>query len=219
MTPTNDFHRTPRRGWRRAATSAAVPAAAAAVLSSAAWLLTQVGGGVWTGVGAAAILSIDDAVIDDQPRFVGDQLVRPRGYERWVAVGASLGLSYAKAGASHEQFHQVFITPVAYDAFVRTGAFPEGTMLALEIADAGSSVLPARTGRFADRRQALEVAVKDRRRSSTGWTYYGFGDGSDAAGRPFPPTACTSCHRDHAATDQVFTQFYPRLRDARREAQ
>jgi hypothetical protein len=215
MTPSNDFPRPPRRGLRALATSATAAVLAAAVVSSAAWVLTQVNGGVWTGVGAASILSIDDAAIDEQPRFVGDQLVRPRGYERWVAVGASLGLSYSKTGTSHEQFHQVFITPAAYDAFVHTGAFPEGTMLALEIAAVGSSVLPARTGRFADRRQALEVAVKDRRRSSTGWTYYGFGDGSHAVGRPFPTTACTSCHRDHAATDHVFTQFYPRLRDAR----
>jgi hypothetical protein len=186
-----------------------------AVATGAVRALMEIDAGVWPVVRAATIFPMSGSTIDETPRYDGETLVRPRGYERWVAVGASLGLGYSAEGSGHEAFHQVLITPSAFDAFVESGAFPEGTMLALEIAAAGSSVLPARTGRFADVREVLELAVKDKRQPS-GWAYYSFGDGTRATARPFPASDCASCHRTHAQTDSVFTQFYPKLRAVRR---
>src|SRR5439155_1388907 len=71
---------------------------------------------------------------DDQlPRFApGGQLLPPAGWEAWVMVGSSTGLSYAAApppaaGAAPGMFHNVYVQPWAYREFVRTGAFPERT--------------------------------------------------------------------------------------------
>jgi hypothetical protein len=215
MTPSNDFPRPERsRGVRaRRLLIAAVASGVAATL--AVRTVMEVEFEVWPVVRAASVFSLDASAMDEEPRYVGDMLERPRGYERWIAVGASLGLGYSEKASPHEAFHQVFIAPSAFDAFRETGCFPEGTMLALEIAAVGSSVLPARTGRFADAREALEIAVKDRRQPG-GWAYYGFGDGSRTSARAFAASACASCHRAHAQTDNVFTQFYPRLRELRR---
>ncbi len=54
------------------------------------------------------------------------------------------------------------------------------------------------------------MAVKDSERFEETWGYVSFGDGETAA--PFPKEQCYDCHAEHAATDNVFTQFYPILR-------
>ncbi len=65
-----------------------------------------------------------------EPRFGADnELIRPEGYREWVFVGSSLGLSYQEGQApNHEpQFHNIYIQPASYQAFEKTGEFPEGT--------------------------------------------------------------------------------------------
>jgi hypothetical protein len=185
------------------------------VSGGAVWTLTHLDLALWPIVRAASVFPMSDTSNDDRPRYVGGELVRPNDWERWIAVGASIGLSYSEGGSPHDAFHQVRITASAYDEFRRTGVFPEGTQLALEVSAVGASVLPARAGRFADCREGLEIAVKDRRAAPNGWAYYSFGDGSERTARAFPASSCSSCHRQHGATDNVFTQFYPRLRDKR----
>jgi hypothetical protein len=54
------------------------------------------------------------------------------------------------------------------------------------------------------------VAVKDSERFDETWGYVSFGDA--AAATPFPKERCYDCHAEHAAVDNVFTQFYPILR-------
>src|SRR6266566_3587538 len=58
---------------------------------------------------------------DDQlPRFApGGQLLPPVGWEAWVMVGSSTGLSYAAApppaaGAAPGMFHNVYVQPWAF---------------------------------------------------------------------------------------------------------
>jgi hypothetical protein len=55
--------------------------------------------------------------------------------------------------------------------------------------------------------------VKDVERFPDGWAYFSFGDGSRPTAAPFPRADCFDCHRQHAASDNVFVQFYPVLRD------
>ena len=62
------------------------------------------------------------------------------------------------------------------------------------------------------RRVAVEAAVKDSRLPD-GWGYFSFGDGSEPSATAFPRERCFACHREHAAVDNVFVQFYPVLRD------
>ena len=145
----------------------------------------------------------------------GGALLQPKGYRKWVFVGASLGLSYADGPPGHgpDQFHHVYVRPDSYDAFRRTGRFPEKTMLVLELYEAAQKVAPNRQGRFEGKRVSIEVAVKDRERFPEGWAYFSFGDGTKRSAAAFARTSCFDCHRQHAKADNVFVQFYPVLRD------
>jgi hypothetical protein len=142
-------------------------------------------------------------------------LLRPQGYRGWIYIGASLGLSYREKppGGGPGEFHHVYLRPESYDEFRRTGRFPDKTVLVLELHEAAQKVAPSRHGLFEGRRLALEAAVKDVERFPDGWAYFSFGDGSRPTATPFPRADCFDCHRQHAASDNVFVQFYPVLRD------
>jgi hypothetical protein len=170
-----------------------------------------------------AAASIEPMAADPTPRTTSGPaydpsgaLLRPEGYHEWVFVGASLGLSYAEGARGHgpEEFHHVYLRPESYDAFLRTGTFPDRTVLVLELHEAAEKVAPSRHGLFEGKRVAVEAAVKDARLKD-GWGYFSFGDGSELSARAFPRGSCFECHRQHAAVDNVFVQFYPVLRDAR----
>lgn len=152
-----------------------------------------------------------------------DTLLRPEGYREWVFVGSSTGLNYSpnpapSSSTSGTDFKNVYINPSSYREFVKTGKFPEGTVMVLEIAQAANKNEPGLQGSFASRYVALEASVKDSKRFPGCWAYFGFTerDGSlKAKAQPFPDSACLSCHQVKAATDRVFTQFYPVLNAAR----
>jgi len=59
------------------------------------------------------------------------------------------------------------------------------------------------------------VMEKDSKRFAEEWAYFSF-EGQDgkpvSKAQPFPKNRCWSCHDQKAATDNVFTQFYPVLR-------
>jgi cytochrome P460 len=157
------------------------------------------------------------------PQFEGKTtLIRPTGYREWVFVGSSLGLRYAKnpleeSAQQPELYHNVYINPAAYRQYIKTGQFPEGTMMILELARAENKNEPGLQGSYQREYVALEAAVKDSNRFDGGWAYFSF-DGKDgkplAKAPPFPKEECWSCHHQKAATDHVFTQFYPVLRAA-----
>jgi len=149
-----------------------------------------------------------------------DTLVRPVGYREWVFVGSSLGLRYdqnagEKPASRSEPYHNVYINPTAYREFSNTGKFPEGTMMILELASAETKNEPGLQGSYQKSYLALEASVKDSKRFENGWAYFSFTekDGKPKSkARPFPSADCWSCHHQKAATDHVFTQFYPVLR-------
>ena len=158
------------------------------------------------------------------PVFEGkNTLLRPLNYREWVFVGSSQGLSYAAnpaAGGTSEMYHNVYIKPEAYREFAKTGKFPEGTMLAMELVSADTKKEPGLQGSYEKDFMGLEVSVKDSRRFEDGWAYYNFSNGRGASykdkAEPFPASAgCVACHKQNAQTDNVFTQFYPVLRAVR----
>ena len=108
-------------------------------------------------------------------------------------------------------FHRVYLEPSAYDHFLRTGGFREGSMLALAIRRPERRVPPSRTGWTEGELAALELAVKDRSRFDGGWAYFDFGRSTEPAAA-LSGERCASCHSRHAALDNVFVQFYPQLR-------
>src|SRR2546426_9868315 len=120
---------------------------------------------------------------DDQlPRFArGGQVVKPVGWEAWVMVGSSTGLSYAAApppaaGAAPGMFHNVYVQPWAYREFDRTGAFPQRTMFVLSFYEASRKSAPARAGFYeGDRLGAIEVHLKQSGMDKTGGGSFGVG--------------------------------------------
>jgi hypothetical protein len=166
---------------------------------------------------------------DEVVQFEGkDTLLRPVGYREWVFVGSSLGLRYAKdpeedradkqRGPASEVYHNVYINPGSYQAFIKTGQFPEGTVMILELANSDVKREPGLQGSYQKDFVGLEASVKNSKRFAKQWAYFSF-DGPDGKlkdkARPFSEETCWSCHHQKAATDHVFTQFYPVLRAAR----
>ena len=152
------------------------------------------------------------------PTYTADgDLILPKAYRTWIFVGASLGLSYSEGAAEREgpgTFTNVYIQPEAYRYFMETGEFPEGTMLPMDIYRPGSRESINQAGYFEKDFLGMEVAVKDSERYEEGWAYLSFRDRSGGlreSASAFPKDRCYDCHAEHAATDNVFTQFYPVL--------
>lgn len=187
--------------WNRAAVLAVITVVVAGNLG--AQLLAQSSGSDTTAV---------------MPSYDADGALQlPEHYLRWTLVGTSLGLSYNEEVPRREAFNHTLMEPTAYDHFVQTGKFREGTMLALLVRGTEGDAMPARHGRFASDVFAVELAVKDSSRVDEGWAYYDFGGGGRGrtSAQPFPKSqGCYTCHTEHAARDNVFLQFYPLLANA-----
>jgi hypothetical protein len=148
-----------------------------------------------------------------------DTLRRPERYREWVFVGSSQGLRYNEKDDQQQsdklEFKNVYINPAAYRAYLKTGKFPEGTILMLETASAAIKAEPGLRGSYQKEFTSLSAAVKDSLRFGDGWAYFSFSAGPGkltATARPFPKAACFDCHHQKGADDNVFTQFYPVLR-------
>lgn len=165
------------------------------------------------------------------PEYDADgKLVRPAGYEKWVVVGTSIGLGYSDGDKKDPDnpgtFHNVYMQPDAFDHYVQTGEFPEQTVLVvtnLKSQPAKTKGPVSRIGFVAAPTSGLEVAIKDSKRYPDGWAYFLFHDKPEQQQNPdhketataFPKHECFDCHAAHGADDNVFTQFYSVLTDAR----
>src|ERR1041385_3598097 len=77
------------------------------------------------------------AADNDSAQFEGSQtLLRPANYREWIFVGSSLGLRYnanvPKEKPEDLEFKNIYINPASYREFLKTGTFPQGTILVLE---------------------------------------------------------------------------------------
>jgi hypothetical protein len=176
------------------------------------------------------------------PRYSTDgKLLRPDDYRTWVFVGAELGVEYGpqaypdgkrpalRPDTKVGDFHNIYINPEAYSHYLRTGEFPDKTMLALDAYQAEQKEPQhiVRQGRFEGKQLHVEVAVKDRDRpdgSRTPWAYYSFPKTGDrpkelaATAAAHSDSECYQCHLQHADRDNVWVQFYPTLRVPQRAA-
>ena len=107
----------------------------------------------------------------------------------------------------------VFVDPGAYKVFLQTGTWPDKTMLVMELRGASSKGSINKNGHYQSGGvMGVEVHVKDSTRFNGGWAFFAIAGGAPAA--PIPASAdCYSCHRQHAAVDTTFVQFYPTLID------
>jgi hypothetical protein len=139
------------------------------------------------------------------------KMLRPENYRTWVFLSSGFDMSYTDSGeAKSHVFNNVFVNREAYDAFAKTGAWPDKTVLVLETRGGSADDPVLKRGQFqAGMPNGIEAHVKDAARG--GWAFYGFGkEGTSAAALP-KSASCYSCHADNARTDTTFTQFYPEL--------
>ncbi len=151
----------------------------------------------------------------------------PTGFRKWVFVGAPLtpnGLNDGKAG--FPEYHNVYVEQKNVDAYLKTGEFPEGTVIVKELTRVlnptfpdGSRKEPSGRGYFNGEYNGIDLTIKDSKRfaKTNGWGFFTFGHHPlpyDKTSAEKPVTECAGCHiANVAATDMTWIQFYPLLRD------
>ncbi|HEY4356380.1 MAG TPA: cytochrome P460 family protein [Acidobacteriaceae bacterium] len=147
------------------------------------------------------------------PQFTSDgQMKLPVDYRHWIYLTTGFDMSYSAASGEpdHHMFDNVFVNPDAYEAFVKTGTWPDKTTFVLEARSAKGKGSINKRGQFQDEVMGLEVHVKDSARFKGQWAFFSF-DGVKTS-KMIPETAsCYTCHAAHGAVDNTFVQFYPTL--------
>src|SRR5215831_281564 len=164
------------------------------------------------------------AVFDSEGKM---QQPDPTVFRKWVFVGAPLTPNALNNGkANFPEYHHVYIEKTNVDAYLKTGSFPEGTVIVKELTRVlestfpdGSRKEPSGRGYFNGQFNGIDVTVKDSKRfaKTSGWGYFTFGH------HPLPygewaaessPSECAGCHQTYVLkTDMTWIQFYPLLRD------
>ncbi|SRR5713101_2294565 len=163
----------------------------------------------------------------------------PTGFRKWVFVGAPLtpeGLNDGKyncnAGGTNctksnfPEYHHVYIEQKNVDAYLKTGEFPEGTVIVKELTRVlnptfpdSSRKEPSGRGYFNGVYNGIDMSIKDSKRfaKTNGWGFFTFGHHPmpyEKTSAERPVTECAGCHiANVAATDMTWIQFYPLLRD------
>jgi hypothetical protein len=148
-----------------------------------------------------------------------DRMQLPKDYRQWTFLSSGLNMTYAANGggdSAHPRFENVFVNPEAYQAFLKTGSWPDKTAFILEVRNSDSKVSINKDGRVQTDIAVIEAHVRDtaRFKETGGWGFYGFtGDAlKKGEGIPFAKTAdCFTCHQQNGAVETTFVQFYPTL--------
>ena len=132
----------------------------------------------------------------------------PADYREWIFLSSGIGMTYSNEPNSHPSFGNVFVNPSAYKGFLKTGIWPDKTVLLIEnrVSDSKPS---NKDGRFQTKLTGFEAHVKDA--SHGGWLFYMLHEGVQSAKPLAKQEVCTSCHDKNASTDTTFVQFYPTL--------
>jgi hypothetical protein len=151
----------------------------------------------------------------------------PSGFRRWVFLGAPLTPNALNNGnAGFPEYHHVYVEEKNLNAYLKTGTFPEGTVLVKELTRVleptfpdGSRQEPSGRGYFNGAFNGIDLSVKDKKRfaSTSGWGYFTYGHHPEPYAEWAAESAVTECAGCHIAnvakTDMTWVQFYPLLRD------
>lgn len=159
------------------------------------------------------------AFADDKAQFTKDgELVRPTNYREWIFLSSGLGMTYgpnAPAAGSPLRFDNVYANPSSYREFLRTGKWPDGTVLILEVRESESKGSINQHGHYQTSVAGIEAHVKDSRRfSNDGWAFFDLSPRQgqrDSVKAMAPGNRCEQCHIPQGAVDSTFVQFYPEL--------
>ena len=191
--------------------------------------LTAILGGIAAIGASVALFQAQPVVAHAQGSaavFTSDgKLQIPTGFRSWVFVGSPLtpnGLNGGKA--NFPEFHNVYIQAQNVEAYMKTGQFPEGTVIVKELTRLlnptfpdGSRTEPSGRGFFNGAFNGIDLTVKDSKRfaKTNGWGFFTFGHHPlpyDRTAAEAPATVCADCHKAFVAkTDMTWVQFYPLL--------
>jgi hypothetical protein len=175
------------------------------------WILTLCA--ATAGVAAAASMS-QAASPPTAPRYTSDgKMEFPADYRTWIYLSTGMDMSYAEGPTgSRHIFDSVFVNREAYDGFLKTGTWPDKTVMVLEARMGQGRGSITKGGQFQTDRLAAEVHVKDKARfkDTGGWAFFR-GDGDKPMTLIPAKAGCIACHDQHGAVDSTFVQFYPTL--------
>jgi len=143
-------------------------------------------------------------------------LPRPPDLDRWVFLGASLGMDYNGDAFTVDHpglFHVVLMEPSAYEYFKGNGKYADGSMFLLSFYDTQLGSAIGRTGYAPGPLNSFEIHIVDHRRYPEGHAFFLYGK-SDTRSTALPPgSPCVKCHVPNGAFDGTFAQFYPSIRE------
>jgi hypothetical protein len=168
------------------------------------------------------------------PEFTRDKKLKiPEGkiWREWPYVGSLVTPNALNDGqAPFPEHHIVYIDPVSWAHYKKTGEFRDGTVIAKELTrvrapdganENGSTDEVSGAGYFMGEYSGFEITIKSKKlypNEPGNWAYYTFGHQPEPYNQTAatqPAEACNACHEASAAEDFVFTQFYPVLRAAK----
>ena len=153
-------------------------------------------------------------------RYTADnELLRPKNYREWVFIGASVTPNDLNDGSpAFPEFHNVYIDPASWAHWQETGEFRNGTVIVKELVSVGSTAAVSGNGYFPGEFNGIAAMVKDDKRFADrpeNWAFFGFASYEARNGSIQADESCSSCHKENAGQDMVFTQYYPVLRDGK----
>jgi len=168
----------------------------------------------WLGL-AALLLTATAALAQDAavPAYAPDgKLLFSAGYREWIYLSTDFDLSYADSVPPNAHvFGNVFVNRAAYEGFRKSKAWPDKTVMVLELRGAGGDNPLNKRGQYQAGGAPLGIEMHVKDAAKGGWGFYQF----NAAHAPAPllpkSAACYACHEQHGASDTTFTQFYPTL--------
>ena len=126
----------------------------------------------------------------------------------------------ADEGQGASELHVVYASPGAVDAFQKTGQFPDDAVLVKEVYEAATGQMTTGTVGHAETLKGWFVMVKDSKGrypgnalwgDGWGWAWFDVGDPLKTTSTDYK-TDSLSCHVPAEASDWVYVQGYPSLK-------
>lgn len=141
------------------------------------------------------------------------ELIKPDNLDTWIHLGSNLGQGYNEElfdANNAGTFQIVEMEPNAYQYFKETGHYADGTMIALSFYRPETKVSPQLNGFSQGKLVSFEIHLIDGQTLADRHGFYNFGLNENAK-KIEDESLCMDCHREEAAFDGTFTQFYPKM--------
>ncbi|MGH8585855.1 MAG: cytochrome P460 family protein [Gammaproteobacteria bacterium] len=138
----------------------------------------------------------------------------------WVLLGSfSVLADEPEQGA--KELHVVYTQPESVDAYRKTGAFPEGTVLVKDVFATRTEALTTGTSSYADTLIGRFIMVKDQANKHAGasplwgdgwgWAFYEGAETRKTVTTDYQQN-CLACHEPARSQDLIYIQGYPILK-------